>query len=208
MESIPPSFDKEAFTCPYCQVYTDQSWKNFLNRNNTISQQYWYAQCKLCGKFSIWIQEKMVYPLTSLAPLPNSDMPDDAKTVFEEARNILGISPRASAGLLRVCIEKLTVELGESKGDLDARITNLVEKGLPKEIQKALHTVRVVGNKALHAGQIDMNDNPDIAWKLFKIVNTIVQQTITDKKQLDELYQDQVSEEQRNRIEGGTNTNS
>ena len=115
-------------------------------------------------------------------------MPSEVKEVFEEARQIFSISPRASAGLLRVCVEKITEELGEKEGTLNARIANLVKRGLPHDVQKALDTVRVIGNNELHTGQINMDDGPETTRSLFDIVNIIVQTMISNKKQVDDMY--------------------
>lgn len=130
----------------------------------------------------------MIYPLASTASFSNPDMPDKIKEIYEEARATYSISPRASAGLLRVCIEKLTEELGEKEGKLNTRIANLVKKGLPTEIQQALDIVRVTGNDKLHSEQIDLNDSSDTTHSLFDIVNIIVQTMISNKKQIDNMY--------------------
>ena len=130
----------------------------------------------------------MIHPLFGASPQPNSDMPSEAKEIFEEARKISSVSPRASAGLLRLCVEKLTEELGDG-GDLNTRIANLVKNGLSTEVQQALDVVRVTGNDALHAGQIDLNGRPETTQALFNIVNIIVQKIISDKKQIADLYE-------------------
>ena len=130
----------------------------------------------------------MIYPLYGSAPPPNPDMSPKVKEIYEESRQIYAISPRASAALLRVCIEKITEELGEKDGKLNTRIGNLVEKGLPVEIQKALDVVRVTGNDVLHTGQIDLNDNSETAYSLFGIVNLIIQRMVSEKKMIDEIF--------------------
>jgi len=130
----------------------------------------------------------MVYPMTGTAPPPNPDMPSDVAEIFEEARKTLPISPRASAGLLRLCVEQLTEKLGEKEADLNARIASLVKNGLSPDVQRALDVVRVTGNHALHIGQIGQDDNPETAQSLFGIVNIIVQRMISDKNQVESMY--------------------
>ena len=49
----------------------------------------------------------------------------------------------------------------------------MVAEGLNPKIQKAIDLVRVVGNNAVHPGQINLDDNSAIALKLFKIINMI-----------------------------------
>lgn len=42
-----------------------------------------------------------------------------------------------------------------------------------------LDIVRVTGNNAVHPGTMDLNDNPERVITLFKLVNAIVEETIT-----------------------------
>ena len=138
--------------------------------------------------YSIWHKEKMVYPDFNNVPLPNSDLNNDIIDDYNEASNILNKSPRGAAALLRLCIEKLCVQLGEKGKDLNTDIGNLVKKGLPVQIQQALDYVRVIGNNAVHPGQIDLKDDADIATVLFRLVNRIADMMITEPKQTQELY--------------------
>jgi hypothetical protein len=131
----------------------------------------------------------MIYPYVSNAPLPSDDLPDDLKRDYEEARNIVNFSPRGAAALLRLVLEKLCVCLGEKGDNLNAAIANLVKKGLPPKLQKAMDSVRVIGNQALHPGQIDISDDRETAFKLFEIINFIVEAMITQPKKIDNLFE-------------------
>ena len=71
---------------------------------------------------------------------------------------------------------------------INADIKNLVEKGLPNKVQEALDSVRVIGNEAVHPGEINLNDNREIAAQLFKLVNFIAAKLITEPKEIDEIY--------------------
>lgn len=123
-----------------------------------------------------------------MTPLPNSDLREDIKVDYLEARSIVNKSPRGAAALLRLCIQKLCEQLGESGKDINTDIGNLVQKGLHSTIQKSLDIVRVIGNDAVHPGQIDLKDDIDTANKLFELVNLIAQVMITEPKAIDELY--------------------
>jgi hypothetical protein len=133
-------------------------------------------------------QSKVVYPRGSTAPLPNQDLPADVLRDYKEARDILPASARGAAALLRLAIQRLCAHAGESGKDLNADIASLVKKGLRPQLQKALDVVRVVGNNAVHPGQIDFDDNPEIAAALFGLVNLIAQQIITEPKEADALF--------------------
>ncbi|MEZ6940344.1 DUF4145 domain-containing protein [Aeromonas sp. S12(2024)] len=146
------------------------------------------AQCHHCQDVSIWVGEKLVHPLSSGVALPNDDMPDDIKRDFEEARSVFQFSPRASAALLRLCIQKLCIHLGESTGRIDSDIASMVKKGLSPLVQQSLDIVRVIGNESVHPGAIDLNDDRETAEQLFTIVNIIVMQMITQPKMVDEMY--------------------
>jgi acetyl/propionyl-CoA carboxylase alpha subunit len=63
-----------------------------------------------------------------------------------------------------------------------------VKKGLDKRVQQALDIVRVVGNDAVHPGQIDLRDDRDTATKLLGLVNLIAEKMITEPKHIEALY--------------------
>ena len=120
--------------------------------------------------------------------LPNEDLPEDIKKDYLEAANILQDSPRGSAALLRLCIQKLCKELGEKGKNLNNDIRKLVKKGLPANIAKAMDLLRVTGDNAVHPGEIDLNDNPEIAFRLFRLVNFVADEMITKPRQLSAFY--------------------
>lgn len=61
-------------------------------------------------------------------------------------------------------------------------------KGLPHEVKMALDVVRVIGNDAVHPGQMDLQDNRDVASQLFTLVNMIANRMITEPKALEKLH--------------------
>jgi len=142
----------------------------------------------------------MVHPQIITAPLPNPDLSDDVRRDFEEARAILSLSPRGAAALLRLAIQKICTELGESGTNINQDIGSLVKKGLPLKVQQALDTVRVVGNNAVHPGQVDLRDNEETARQLFGLVNLVADVMVSQPKHVDALYKAIVPDSARRAI--------
>ncbi|RWL45259.1 MAG: DUF4145 domain-containing protein [Mesorhizobium sp.] len=149
-----------------------------------------FSSCYDCKKISLWIHEKLVWPLESEAPDPNPDLPDDVRADYEEAGLVLNTSPRSAAALLRQAVQRLCRHLGEKGKNIDDDIAALVRKGLDKRIQQALDIVRVIGNQAVHPGQIDLKDDRATAENLFSLVNLIADALISQPKHIDAMFDD------------------
>lgn len=207
---IPIAYELSAFNCPHCGVYASQQWlkkiigqfPNGLGSIHVPIPYYSMSKCDHCADFTIWQNEQfLIYPSSGTAPLPNEDLPNDIKADYEEARSIVELSPRGSAALLRLAVQKLCAFLGEKGKNINDDIDSMVEKGLPKMLSMALHTVRVVGNDAVHPGQLDLNDNRDVANQLFGLVNIITDYLITQPKHVNLLFSALVSERKQVEIE-------
>jgi hypothetical protein len=158
------------------------------------------SQCYNCKKWSVWVSEDLVYPPKKFGALPNQDLPEEIFAMVEEARSILDNSPKGAAALLRLAIQMLCKHLGETGDNLNADIANLVKKGLNPIVAKSLDVVRVIGNESVHPGSINLNDDKDIAVRIFDLVNIIADQMITHPKQVDELF-NKLPESKRTAIE-------
>lgn len=165
-----------------------------LDRNQSGSYVYndvgnlHLSECYNCKKISVWVHQNLVFPAQRAGVLPNADLPGELVTDFEEARAIVGNSPRGAAALMRLVIQKLCAHLGEKGKNIDDDIASLVSKGLNPLVQKALDVVRVVGNEAVHPGTLDFKDDRDTALRLFGLVNAIADQMITHPKAVQEMY--------------------
>jgi len=165
----------------------------FLEKNNG---QYFYnnvhnlnlSRCYNCNKVAVWLHDNLIFPNEKLGAHPNPDLPDHITRDYEEARGILSESPRGAAALLRLCVQKLCMHLGEKGKNIDDDIASLVSKGLNPLVQKSLDIVRVIGNEAVHPGIIDLNDDRDTASQLLLLINSIVDQMISHPKKVEELY--------------------
>ena len=146
------------------------------------------AECHHCGHFSIWLEGNMEYPSVSTAPIANLDLPKEVKDDYDEAREILTKSPRGAAALLRLSVQKFCKYLGEKGDNMNTDIASLVKKGLPVRVQQALDAVRVIGNNAVHPGQIDITDDPETATRLFELVNIVCDYMVTQPKRVEEIY--------------------
>ena len=149
----------------------------------------WFSQCFYCKEFAVWIGRNLAWPQQRGAPLPNSDLPDDVRSDYEEASSILNLSPRGAAALLRLGIQKLCIHLGGKGKNINDDISFLVKNGLRVKIQKALDAIRVIGNNAVHPGQLDLRDDHATARSLFDLVNIIASAMISEPKRVSEIYE-------------------
>jgi hypothetical protein len=188
-----PTLNGTAFNCPHCAAYARQHWNAVSYKSQSTGymmlKNWSLAMCDHCGEPSIWQDDAMRYPAVATAPLPNDDLPPEIKTDYLKARDIAVRSPRGAAALLRLAIQKLFVHLGEKGKNINDDIASLVAKGLPAAVQKSLDVVRVIGNEAVHPGEIDLRDDQTIVNMLFRLVNLISEKMITEPKTINEIYE-------------------
>lgn len=194
---FPPEYQKSAFHCAHCDVYAEQLWEFYYKTDYGYIEQDGelrpgsktvgtFSLCSHCDQLTFWISNKIAYPTTRMFSPPNSDLPDEVREVYEEAANIANQSPRAACALLRLAIEMLLKDLGESCS-INESIGKLVKKGLERRIQQALDIVRVTGNEAVHPGVIDFSDETDVGM-LFELINVIAESLISQPKRIQNLY--------------------
>ncbi|PTQ76469.1 uncharacterized protein DUF4145 [Nitrosomonas oligotropha] len=179
--------------------HIDQIFLNSIQYH--IPKDYSVATCLNCKKSSLWIKEEMVFPRKTFLPSPNDDMTDEIKDLYREAATIFSDSPKGATALLRLALQKLLKQLGKKGDNINNDIGELVSEGLSPTIQKALDLVRVVGNNAVHPGQIDLNDGSDIAKKLFHLLNFIANELISKPKELEILYSEVVPDDTKGHIQ-------
>lgn len=198
---IAPTLGQPSFHCPHCGVLAMQQWSDNIQchysgrlpnggmgHTSYSLPKTWTAKCGHCGHFSLWTNDKMVFPLTGNVEQANPDLPQEVLADYNEAKNIVNISPKGAAALLRLALQKLCGHIGEKGENINDDIANLVKRGLPVQLQQALDSVRVIGNHAVHPGQIDLNDKPETAFALFSFVNIICDYFITQPKKIAEVF--------------------
>lgn len=197
---IKPELDKEIFTCSFCGGNNQHTWElysiiygslchghhpdPYVKAKNKLN----ISVCKVCNKFTLWLDGKQIYPLTSDIEQPNIDMPEEIKNLYLEARDVYPISKKSSAALLRLALQLLCKDLGEEGKNINTDIANLVKKGLSEIVQKSLDIIRITGNQAVHPGELNLNENEELVESLFGVLNFIIEETYSKERKINELY--------------------
>ena len=190
---IPPGLGLYHFNCPLCGASSQQEWANIQANfkragESSVGIDGLLSRCLACAGISVWKSDQLVWPLASGSPLAADSLPDDIRADYDEASSIYLLSPRGAAALLRLCVQKLCKHLGQPGKDLNADIGALVAAGLNPGIQRALDVVRVIGNEAVHPGEMDLRDDHATVTGLFLNVNLIADQMIGAPARVAAMY--------------------
>jgi hypothetical protein len=199
-----PALRKDGFDCPRCGAYASQSWASLNRVNSTFYDsrrgigQWTSAQCGRCYDYSVWRDERMVYPTSGLAPVAHPQMPPEARVLYEEAREVVGISRRAGTALARAALERLLRTLDPIAGkqpNLATRIERILPS-VPGPLAQMLTVIRVAGNSTLHVA-----DEPDeilvlvldpgeteVVELIFETINDLVEELIAKPAKVTNLY--------------------
>ncbi len=206
---VEPEYGVNAFTCPRCSTLATQRFGTVDVGGIISAIQMGASLCTCCRTLSIWEARHLndtadtfvlVYPDESPAPPPNEDLPEDVKSDYTEAADILNRSPKGSAALLRLAVQRLCKHLGQPGKNINDDIAALVRQGLSPLIQRAMDTVRITGNEAVHPGEIKLDDDRGLALALFDFVNLIAEDRITTPKRVAEMYE-RLPESKRAQVE-------
>lgn len=200
----PPEHATGQFHCPHCGVFAKQFWAHIEAKHiwgNTfignrvshfkedLDRKWTISRCEHCDEKIIWLNSKIVYPKEMIVDLPNNDLSEDIKKDYLEAATIFNDSPRSSAALLRLALQKLCKQLGEKGDNINDDIKNLVKKGLNPQIQKSLDILRITGNNAVHPGEINVEEKSELVLKLFELINFIAEKMITEPREVGAFYE-------------------
>ncbi len=200
---VRPEFQQDSFTCPHCGCFSQHEWRWIALHNSTIEapSQWTTSWCVRCRRYCFWEDRSLVWPLRSGLADPIDGCPKEVESVYDEARQVFPYSPRASAALLRLAIQMICVERGLPGKDLNSDIATLVRNGLPVQIQQSLDLVRVVGNNAVHPGEIQIKENKDKIETFFGLVNLIVDMLIVQPAKITAMFDTLVPQAQKKQIE-------
>ncbi|HEF8772040.1 TPA: DUF4145 domain-containing protein [Providencia stuartii] len=201
---VSPALHLEAFNCPHCGAYAHMIWHDlYYDSNGRTKSKIRYVQCSSCKEYNVWIITKfiptigglldsvghMISPVSSNIALPSDDMPEDVKKDYLEAASIYQKSPRGAVALLRLGLQKLCIHLGGKGKNINDDLAALAKDELiSKKLIKSADIIRIVGNNAVHPGTISDGDFDDVSFKLFTLINMIVQQGITEPKEVDNMF--------------------
>jgi hypothetical protein len=197
LQNLRLNFKKKLFQCPHCGISTRHEWynlargkisKNGINYYEAFIPHYYLSLCSKCKRYTIWLNDKIIYPELSFAPWPTQDMPRDIKDAYLEARRVVASSPKAASALLRMCLQNLMINLGEKGKNIEHDMSNLIKKGLPKRLHHALWTAGVIGASSTRPNEITPKDDVNTAIALFNLLNMIVEATIAQQKKVKRLY--------------------
>jgi hypothetical protein len=192
MAYVPPEFNAASFTCPHCEALAQMVWAQPLQGGDGS----WHAarcQVRDCARVSWWHQlggdpPAMKWPSATVGPIAHGDMPEEARDLYDEARDIAGRSPRAAAALLRVALQSIVDELRPGSDSLDKKIGGLVAAGLSPEVQRAMDALRIIGNNAVHPSEVRLHEDQSSLTALFQLLNVIIEQTVGRQRMIDAMY--------------------
>lgn len=137
-------------------------------------------------------QETQIYPRTSTIEwFPNDDMSEEQKQLFNEAKDIFDISPKAAGALLRSVIERILrdkfPEYSESfLGTILGK--DKVKNELGSELILLCNACKLIGNDAAHSSLIIYEDESKQEVELlFRLINAIAEKLLSQPREYKEL---------------------
>lgn len=133
------------------------------------------------------LSQKFIYPVDNTSPLvpPASEsMPEDVRSMYNEAASVFELSPRSSAALIRLTLETLLKKHLVNDGkehSLNAMI-GMSNMEQPELVTEFMDMIRKKGNEEVHPeyeklehewGNITKDTNKDQVLYMFKYINSI-----------------------------------
>ena len=184
----------------------DQSISNLLIVTRICSKcgnrSYWEIITKYKpGTTSYWgnyeydyeTEEKIIYRNISLIDIdPNEDLTNEQKQLFNEAKDIFDISPKAAGALLRCVIERILRDKFQGKlgQSLLGKILNdeEVKKELGGELIEMCNACKLIGNDAAHSSLMIYEDESKQEIELlFELINAIAEELLSKPRKRQEM---------------------
>lgn len=149
--------------CPHCTVSFHDNWeaKTMSRGNLMLAWNYRTAHCPACDKIILemfsrgFSNFRQLIPIGgSRGPTPN-EVPEAIAQDYEEACNVLPLSPKASAALSRRCLQNMLRANGYKAKDLAQEIDLLIgesdpRKAIPETLRVTVDAIRNFGNFSAH----------------------------------------------------------
>jgi hypothetical protein len=159
------AWDALSEQCPECNepiIILRKGLANYYSQSET----YRYVDDGYCKEYVVWPR--------SASRVCAPEVPSNIREDFEEASEVLAISPKASAALSRRCLQHLLTEYaGMKKKDLAHQIADLISTNkLSSDLASQLDAVRNIGNfaahpqKAISSGEILPVEPHEAEWNL------------------------------------------
>jgi hypothetical protein len=155
--------------------------REFRNRDvQNVSISY----CFNCNEMCLWVYDQLVWPRCTGGSEPKLHALPEMRREYVKASQTLEASPRGAIALLRLAIEKLCKELGESGESPNDDVALFVREDVDARVQKVLDAVRIIEGNAGRPG----GDDQATAETLSGLVNLICEKMIMEPRHLQAVY--------------------
>jgi hypothetical protein len=150
--------------CPHCGIAFHDEWTHPWQGAGDVQYSTFrvaYTQCPACKKTTLTLEklnrngmsqgEVMFHPRGVMRPIPG-EVPQPYSIDYQEAVEVLPISPKASAALSRRNLQAILRDvLKVKKADLSLEIKEFIERpSTPAQLGEVVDAVRNLGNFASH----------------------------------------------------------
>ena len=95
---IAPALDLDGFNCPHCRAFAHQGWSDARRGSPSgyfpITPDTRISTCFRCSNSAFWVEGRLIYPPTLIAPPPHDDLSEPPLSAYNEARSIAHLSSR------------------------------------------------------------------------------------------------------------------
>jgi hypothetical protein len=146
------------------------------------------SYCFNCNEMCLWVCDQLIWPRRAGDPEPKLHASPDIQRNDEDGSQTLEASPRGAAALLRLVIEKVCKELGESGESPKDDLASFVQEDVDARVQKVLEAMRIIESNAVRPAEIGVGDNRATAETLSGLVNLICEKMTIEPRHLQAMY--------------------